>query len=184
MAEQRERRAIAEQYREQLAQLLVGMKFRATVVAQRHRLAADPDWTALVGLLDHAVRDALLIGGSLAPHVLDGEELLPTLHWLVAWMQDRYGFTVALTAPATVCLRPEPLQLLLVHAIRHLLVNAATHAQVRRAALAVAQQNGALQITVSDDGIGFDPVRVSRTRGDRRVGLASVQQMVDYLGAR
>jgi signal transduction histidine kinase len=182
LSEQRERRSIAEGYREQLAQLLVGIQYKAGVIAQARGLQSDPQWRELTDLVTTALRTALNIGGTLAPHVLSREELLPAIRWLIVWMQGRYGFTVQLIVPATVPTSPEPVTLLLFHAIRHLLINAATHAQVQTAQVGLAQQEGGLRITVSDDGIGFDPADLARRPDIGRVGLASIKQMMMYLG--
>jgi signal transduction histidine kinase len=184
LAEQRERRAIAEQYREELAQLLVGIKYHAGVLAQERDLQGDPHWQELARLLDTAVRASLTIGGHLAPHILDHDELLAAVEWLARWMRDRYDLTVEVSAPPGMSVPSATVTPLLVHAIRHLLINAATHGQGKTAQVALVQQNGCLRITVRDDGIGFDPADVARRPSNERVGLASLQQMVDYLGGK
>ncbi len=184
LAEQQERQAIASQYREQLLQLLVGIKFRLTVLAQAYDPAdTDLRWRDLATLLDLAMRESRQIGSALAPHVLENEELLPTLHWLVGWMRERYAFTVDLVAVPPIA-TGEPARTLLFHAIRQLVLNAAKHAHVTTARLEVAQHDGHLHVTVSDTGIGFDPAVVLGQMQEGSVGLASTLQVIDYLGGK
>ena len=47
--------------------------------------------------------------------------------------------------------------LLLYQSVRELLLNCVKHAHVRQATLILKQINGSLHITVSDQGMGFDP---------------------------
>ncbi len=184
VAEQRERRQVAQVCREELQQLLVAIKFKAQVLAEALNVAADPRWHDLRNLIDQAIQHSSKIGGTLAPHVLQHEELIPALHWLVAWMRDRFGLVVALAVPPSLAIAPEPVALLLFHAIRHLLVNVAHHAQVQTAHVELIEQDGCMRVTVSDHGIGFDPAALTGRSGNGRIGLASIQQMLDYLGGK
>ena len=73
--------------------------------------------------------------------------------------------------------------------MRELLLNCVKHAHVRQATLILKQINGSLHITLSDQGIGFDPETVklvvkaggSSTRG---FGLFSIRERMLALGGR
>ncbi len=184
VAEQRERRNIAHVCREELQQLLAAMKVKARVFEQQCGLSADPRWRDLADLLDMALRFSQTIGGTLAPHVLHGDDLFSALQWLAVWMREQYAFTIELAAPPVKTTIPEPTSLLLFHAVRHLIVNAAKHSQVKTAQVALLREDGWLRLTVSDDGVGFDPSTFTAPTGNGRLGLASVQQMLDYLGGK
>ncbi len=183
LAEEGARQELAHQYREHLQQLLVALKFKLTGLARTYASAAatDVQWRDLTTLVDLMLSEFRRIGGDLGPHVLEFEGLIPRLQWLTNWMRERYGFTLELSTPEAVEVGPDPTRTLLFSAIRHMVLNAAKHAQVKTARVAIVQQNGTLRVTVQDDGIGFDPASL-RARSAGGLGLVSVRQTVDYLG--
>jgi len=69
-------------------------------------------------------------------------------------------FNVWVKAPDSVSL-PAPLAGELIQILREALHNVLKHSGVRRAECAVICQDGWLQITVSDQGVGFDPQQIS-----------------------
>jgi signal transduction histidine kinase len=65
----------------------------------------------------------------------------------------------------------------LYHVCQEALTNALRHARARRIPLDLAQIEDALQLTVSDDGSGFDPGRQLLSQG-----LAGMRERLDLLG--
>ena len=184
LAEQQERRILAYQCREELQQLLVAIQYRAGLLADEQGAAGAPRWRELRSLIELAVRQCGRIVNAVGPHVFADDGLLPALHWLTAWLRDRYSFQVDLVTPIRVATVPEPVSLLLFHAIRHLVVNAAKHAHVSSATVELVEQDGVLRVTVSDHGVGFDPSTMTTRSGSSGLGLASIQQIADYLGGK
>lgn len=62
---------------------------------------------------------------------------------------------------------------------REALSNAARHARARRAAVILEHADGALVLTISDDGVGFDP---SAARQSRHLGLANLRARAVAIG--
>jgi CheY-like chemotaxis protein len=61
------------------------------------------------------------------------------------------------------------------------LFNVVKHAQGSTARVEVRRQDWHLQITVSDQGAGFDPATLA-TASDHGLGLASIRQRLEFLG--
>jgi signal transduction histidine kinase len=61
------------------------------------------------------------------------------------------------------------------------LANAVEHAQARHISVQLAQNNGQLCLSVSDDGTGFDPQRIDQ---DHSYGLKGMQERAEMAGGR
>ena len=173
LADQRERRRLASLLTEELQQLLAAAKYKVALLTQSLHPIPPPDWADLRGLLDEAVRSSRSVGGGLGPTVLKPGDLFPALCWLRTWMAERHQFQMELHADSTVEPDQEAVKLLLFQSVRELLTNAINHAQVARARVELAHQANALQVTVSDDGIGFDVTERPRGRRPASASAAS-----------
>ncbi len=71
---------------------------------------------------------------------------------------------------------------LIVAISRELLSNVARHSHARIAKVGVEAHDGAVEVTVVDDGVGMDPERRREALGEGHIGLASVTQRVEANG--
>ena len=62
---------------------------------------------------------------------------------------------------------------------RELLSNVARHSKARNASVAVRGEDGAVELTVADDGAGMAPERRREALAEGHIGLASVTQRVE-----
>jgi len=109
------------------------------------------------------------------------------LAWLANWNRDKYGLEVQLSASPLADPDRHDVRTLLFESVRELLFNVVKHAQVDHVAVDVdLGPNDTLCITVTDDGIGFDPeTLVARTKaGDGGLGLFSIRERLTLLGGR
>ena len=109
------------------------------------------------------------------------------LQGLADQMQER-GLNVVFQSTQIPAL-PVDQALLLYQSVRELLLNCVKHAHVRQAALILKQINGTLHITVSDQGMGFDPETVklvvkSGGASTGGFGLFSIRERMLALGGR
>lgn len=160
VAEQRERERIAQILHDDLQQLLHATQAR--VVMLEAELGDDVaesvrETVAEVGRLNglaQVVTRSLTV--ELSPPVLEGEGVLAALRWLADHMEKRYGLHVQVTAEE-VDMASADLRELTFQMVRELLYNVVKHAEVAEAELDVRQREGFCQITVADQGSGFDP---------------------------
>ena len=75
-----------------------------------------------------------------------------------------------------------PGQDLLYRAARELLTNAVQHAHARTARVTLHRVGDAVELTVSDDGVGFDPDVLASGVTEGRIGLASLITRVEAMG--
>jgi len=183
MAEQRERQRLAQTLHDGLQQTLVGAKIRLEMVA----ISKDPDvWgeVARIGeLIAESIRTSRLLTTELSPPILYAGGLVPALEDLVRWMRDRHRLIVNLNILGPVQNPEQALAVTLYQATRELLFNVVKHAQVGTASVEATEVEDQIQITVSDDGIGFDPSSLG-AKGFRRggFGLFSIRERLGLLG--
>jgi signal transduction histidine kinase len=75
---------------------------------------------------------------------------------------------------------PQEVALCLYRVAQEGLRNIARHADASRAEVRLRRLDGGLQLSISDNGIGFDPAR----RAGANLGLSSMQQRVGLVGGK
>lgn len=91
---------------------------------------------------------------------------------------------VTLDAASEVEVAEQEVRVALFQCIRELLFNIVKHAQVQNARIQVNHTDrGAVQIMVSDHGVGFDPAKVLKNEGlDGGFGLFSQRERLELIG--
>lgn len=186
LSEQRERRRMARVLHDHLQQLLVGAKFRATILGRAGDDVVRRGAAEIESLLDESINTSRSLTAELSPPILHDGGLADGLEWLARWMADKHGLTVDLSAEANLPPIEEDVKILLFESVRELLFNAVKHGRVRSASVNLRRiDTGELQVTVSDRGPGFDPRKV-RPAGEMGggFGLFSIRERLDLIGGR
>ena len=88
------------------------------------------------------------------------------------------GITVSCDADETARELSRGAALALFRIVQEALGNAAKHAQAKRITVALERSAGAVSLTVSDDGVGFDPIRLGTSGG---MGLIMMRERASQL---
>lgn len=186
LAEQRERRRLAEVLHDNLQQLLAGARYNLDMIGQAHGLLEQQNFKDMAVLLMHAIQTARSLAAELSPPVLYLQGLSGALEWLARWMRQTHNLEVTVLAdPAADPVR-EDLKVLLFQSIRELLFNVVKHAGVRQARVRMSRRDLCTRIEVSDAGNGFDSEAL-RQRGpavDGGFGLFTIRERLDLMGGR
>jgi PAS domain S-box-containing protein len=186
LAEQRERRRLAEVLHDGLQQLLVAARVRAHMLGRSPDPGVQRGSHEMVALLEEALTEARTLTGELSPPTLQKGGLLPTLEWLSRWMGEKHHLTVRLQPPATpLPALGEDVSVLLYQAVRELLLNTVKYAQVSAADVTLTQADETLTLTVADAGVGFDATRLRVAGGtEGGFGLLGIRERLELLGGR
>jgi PAS domain S-box-containing protein len=187
LAEQRERKRIATELHDHLAQMLVLVRLKLGQAKQGpvHRSLE------MIKQAEDVVNDALTytrnLVAELSPPVLHEFGLIAALRWLAEQMQ-RYQLHVSVQIDSTGAVRlPEDQAMLLFQSVRELLINAVKHAVAKQAFLHVEEQEGYLQIVVEDQGVGFDLLAMATQQPSplsSKFGLFSIRERMNAMGGR
>jgi signal transduction histidine kinase len=180
-AEETARRKTAADLHDGIGQVLAGQSM--TLAAMRMHASHSP----LSVLLDEATeasREAQeglrVMIQDLTPPGLDRASLDETLHWLADYFKTRYGFSVVWRVNGNAEFSRDRLRLIY-RCVRELLMNARKHSQRQSAEVEVDVSPIMVEITVVDEGIGFDAHRTEPPSGDR-FGLAQIRERVRAAG--
>jgi signal transduction histidine kinase len=185
LTEQRERRKLAGDLHDYLAQLLVAgrMKLRQAVAC----VAKEPGTTLLAELdqiFDESLRYTRTLIADLAPPSLQEFGLSHAFQWLSEHMRT-HGLTVGVQVGSDRINLPDDQAILVFQSVRELLLNIVKHADTNRAIVAVATTPTELHITVTDGGQGFDHTAVAAPEpGSSGFGLFSIDERMRAMGGR
>jgi signal transduction histidine kinase len=180
VAEQTERRRLAMELHDYLAQLLVVSRMKvAQLLTQDH----DPEVGKTLQSVDQLLHQSLdytrSLVSELTPQALYERGLGAAIRWLGDQMRRQAALNVDVDAPELPL--PETDAVLLFHSVRELLFNVLKHGKINRASVSMQYTQNILSITVSDQGCGFDVSRLSEEHSDR-FGLLSIRERMTALG--
>jgi two-component system, chemotaxis family, CheB/CheR fusion protein len=184
LAEERERRSLAQDLHDDLGQLLSIIKHRLTAL-HGHKRGADlaGELRAIEDLIDKANKSMRTLAFELSPPVLHTLGLIPALEWLTEEMERVYGLKVRLSDDGAPKPLDEPSRTTLFRAVRELLINVAKHAGARQAEVTSLLSDNRLTLAVNDDGGGFDYQKALRAApGSGGLGLVSLRERIEFIG--
>ena len=184
IAEQRERRRIATDLHDYLAQLLVCARLK---VSQSRGRMEDLEIESWLGESDDILQQALTYTRSLVaqltPMALHEFGLAAALKWLADQMRQQYQLSVQVDVQTGLSVTlPEDQSVLIFQSIRELLINVAKHARVDQASVRMEQRDGRLVIAVIDEGLGSDQASSPPARLSSKFGLFSIGERMRALG--
>lgn len=183
LAEQRERRRLAEILHDHLQQLLVGARFRMSALHHAPEPSLRQVSLEVDDLIAQSIEVSRSLTGELSPPILHEAGLVPALEWLALWMQEKHHLAVELKADAQATPQTEDLKVLLFQSVRELLFNAVKHAKVNKATVQVQRHAQHLRVVVSDEGCGFDVASLTSRAVDKGgFGLFSIRERMGFLG--
>jgi signal transduction histidine kinase/ActR/RegA family two-component response regulator len=186
LTEQRERRRLATELHDYLAQLLVVCRMKLTQVTNA---AQVPVLKASLEEIDQILSDSLsytrTLIAELSPTILYELGLIPALVW-VGQQMERHGLSVQVQYDDPTIQLPEDHAIFVFQAVRELLFNVIKHAGVTEATVSLhCHADQKLEVLVRDTGQGFHPKLGS---GDYtqpgKFGLFSLKERTEALGGQ
>jgi signal transduction histidine kinase len=178
--QEEERRNLSRELHDHVGQVLTALRMelgrmeRSRAPGDSRLRAAIAESKQLVDKMFRTVRDLAL---GLRPSMLDDFGLRPALEWHVRDVTRRYGVDLQLNIQGAVNTLPDRYQTCVYRVIQEALTNCVRHANAHAIRVDVKAHDDELDISVSDDGIGFDPA--SRRDG---LGLRGMEERVKELG--
>lgn len=175
VAQERERERIARDLHDEVNQALTAVSLRLQASIEHAPAPLREELLETKRLSGQAMEELLDIARRLRPAVLDDHGLLPALNSQVSHFRDQTGIDAALEITGT----PSPLspeqQLVVYRVTQESLSNVAQHAEAGRVDVRLSF-NGAVRLSVTDDGCGF---RAPREDG---LGLSGMRERALLVG--
>jgi two-component system sensor histidine kinase UhpB len=182
MVQEEERRRLAIELHDELGQLLTAVKINLESLARSAAGASPAQLEGAIGSVDHAMLRMRELALDLRPSVLDDLGLPPALRWYADRFARHSGIEAHVSIDAVPGLEPG-VATACFRVVQEALTNVARHARARRVWVELRFDGLGLELSVRDDGCGFD-VAAARTRALQGVsmGLLGMQERVTLAG--
>jgi PAS domain S-box-containing protein len=185
LLEQNERRRIAVELHDYLAQLLVVTRMKTGMLKKHpHTEPVSKLIHEIDQLHEQSLKYTRTLIAELSPTILFDSGLLAAIHWLAEQMRQQHNLQVRIyQEPEDLSMETEK-AILIFQTIRELMMNVVKHAQTNQARILITcPLEDTLQITVSDQGVGFDPASHNKeTEEAGHFGLFSVGERLESIG--
>lgn len=184
-AQESERGRVALELDDNLTQLLCAVLIRSQALADKLPATDGPSKQAAIALremLGTTAEHVERIARNLRPGVLDHLGLAAVLRNTSREFADRTGVSVKLALANLTVRLPAETELTLYRILQDALRNVEQHARARHVTVRLKKQGGTIQLSVHDDGVGFD---TARRPADRKngggLGLMGMRERAAYL---
>ena len=178
-AQEEERKHLSRELHDHVAQVLTALRMELGRI-ERTRAPADARIGAAVAeskrLVDSMFRTVRDLALGLRPSMLDDLGLQAALEWHVRDFTSRYGPTVDLTIVGDLDTLPDRHRTCVYRAVQEALTNCVRHARARTIEISVVSGADQLDVSVADDGVGFEAA--GRPTG---LGLRGIEERVKEL---
>ena len=184
LAEEQERRKIADEVHEQIGQNLAFAKIklgkiRELAISGNLGDAVDE----VIKVIDETIEETRALVFQVSSPILYELGFVMAVESLTRQSQKRHGISMAFEDDG----QPKPLsddvRVLLFQAVRELLANVVRHAQAKTAKVSIAKRGDEIIVDVKDDGVGFEPAQIGPAMDqEMRFGLFSIRERLESLG--
>jgi PAS domain S-box-containing protein len=184
LAEERERRRIANQLHDRVGQALLASKLKLGT-ARESGLPPNIDEPLddADALLEQTIQDVRSLTFELSPPILYMLGFEAAVEWLTERAEKQYGIDCTFEDDALPKPLEEDIKVLLFQNVRELLVNVGKHSRAQKANVSVSRAGNHIQVLVEDNGIGFDASRVNFHWDESSgFGLFSIRERLSHLG--
>jgi signal transduction histidine kinase len=185
-AQEEERKRIARELHDSTAQTLIALLHQLENLLGDKAELPVREAKALWGFYEQ-IRDVLReirrFSRDLRPSILDDLGLLPSLEWLTSELTKEYGIEASLRVIGNERRFAPEVELVLFRIVQEAINNIAKHSHATKAEVRVGFDRKKIQVTISDDGTGFQlPENIGDLVHIGKLGLAGMQERVQLLG--
>jgi signal transduction histidine kinase len=182
-AQEEERKSISRELHDEVGQMLTALRMELRSVRDL-RDAPEADFNEHVDSAKHLAEQSLRalkdMAMGLRPSMLDDLGLGSAIQWQARQFSKHSGIPVNVEIEGLPSSLPEKYRTCVYRLVQEALTNCARHSSANTIDVRVIERDGQLQVSVKDDGVGFNPETV-RGRG---LGLIGIEERVMELGGR
>lgn len=189
MIQEEDRRRIAHEMHDGLAQTLASLRLRSRVwhtFLEKSPEKLHAEFENLEHILGESIQEVRRSIFALRPIALDELGLFPALRTLARETGERYDIDIQVEIPCPEQIIHHSLEHTLFRVAQELLRNVGKHSQAAHARLELSCAEQVVRLTISDDGRGLDPDHLqaepSIPSEKDRLGLRQMRERVEILG--
>jgi signal transduction histidine kinase len=182
-AQEEERQNIARELHDEVGQVLTAIKVELAVAQRRLALSGGAaelleDVQVIADTALHTVRD---LSHLLHPALLDDLGLPAAVDWYLQAFSKRHGIAVHLQQEGMTTRLAPDVELAAYRVVQEALTNVARHADARSCQVVIRRVGNRVEITIQDNGKGFDPAAVCETGMRKGLGLLGMRERAAQL---
>jgi two-component system, NarL family, sensor kinase len=182
--QEKERKRIAEDIHDSLGSVLSAAKLKLSTLEEEMPLSTEGQrekYQTTLALLDEAAAELRNISHNIMPATLSKLGLIAALKNLVDKISSHSGLEVQFEAHELESRIEESAEISIYRIVLELLNNIVKHAGAAKATIQLIRYPDYINITVEDDGNGFDHKSIPEGKG---IGLGNILSRVEYLKGR
>lgn len=185
-AQEEERRRVAREIHDGPAQAMANVVLRAEITERLLTAGRDEvkqELSQLKELVKESLRELRRIIFNLRPMALDDLGLVPTLNRYLENLREQEGVRVTLKVGGRETRLHSTAEVAIFRMVQEAVNNARRHAQASLIQVRIVYADNHVEISVDDDGIGFDMEKLKSEWIDREsFGLMSMKERIELLG--
>ncbi|MGH1441071.1 MAG: cache domain-containing protein [Cellvibrionaceae bacterium] len=183
--QEEERGRVARDLQEGINKALHATRSKLKDVAKAGSLTegdARKDFLKAVTILDHTIKEVYRISGELRPEILDNLGLYPAVESLAEKVSEESNIQISFKKIDTGSRLKVELETAIYRIIQEAMKNIVLHANATTASIRLRQTDNMLNLTIQDNGIGFDTKKVMGKGGKGGVGFVDMRVRAESLG--
>jgi two-component system sensor histidine kinase UhpB len=183
-----ERRQLSRELHDRIGQNLTALNINLNILktrlsgegAEELRSRLEDSATLLESTVD-AVENVM---AELRPPMLDDYGLLPALQWYAKEFSERTGINVLVQGDEPAKRPPPEVEITLFRIAQEALNNVVKHAGATSVEITFRRPNPGCELTVSDDGIGFDASLAAQAKARAGLGMVTMRERAQAVGGQ
>lgn len=185
-AQEAERRNIARELHDEIGQVITSVQMNLQSIEAR---ISDPALQSSLEesrvMLERLLQQVRELSLDLRPSLLDDLGLVPALRWYIERQSKRSGLVIEFQGESPSRRLPPEIETVCFRVTQEAVTNIIRHARATHAWVSLQSQNGELDLTIRDDGVGFNVETAFRqAMGGASMGIVGLQERVLFAGGR
>jgi len=180
-AQEEERKTISRELHDEIGQMLTGLKMELANLEEFRNSSGDDFAKHLAEtkiITEEAMKSVRNLAMGLRPSMLDDLGLEPALRWQAHEFSRHSGMAVSIETEGNLDNLSDSVRTCVYRVVQESLTNCARHAEARNVRIAVLGSKDWINLTIQDDGKGFDVKNIARPG----LGLIGMEERVKKLG--
>jgi PAS domain S-box-containing protein len=184
IADEKSRQNFATELHDSVVQTLGAAKLRSELMHEIIPEECHSYLTELHNLILQSIAQARSIMSEMSPPVLYELGFVTAIEWLSEQIQSQHNLEISCQANDNFKPLSHEVQIVLFQATRELLLNVVKHAKAKKVVVSITEDQKKAQITIIDDGIGFDGKISFQADASGGFGLFSIRERLKHLGGQ
>ncbi len=178
--QERERKLLAYEIHDGLAQQLTGALFQLQTIHDQEPEQAKKTLENVMRLLRDGIGETRRLIGGLRPPILDESGIIAAVDYLIAQQQQHDALEIEFTHEVRSQRFAPPLESAVFRIVQESLANAARHSRSKKVRVELIQLEDCIRLEIRDWGIGFNVAEVVQGR----FGLQGIRERARLLGGK